>query len=89
MFFEFILNLSLTFYRYGFVKYHNFKDAENCIRGFHHLGYETSFARVSVQVRLPFVIKTLTRHRSLSTLNSKSFRMMETPTFTYPTCPKK
>lgn len=32
---------------YGFVKFHNFKDAEDCIRGFHMLGYETSFARVS------------------------------------------
>jgi RNA recognition motif-containing protein len=32
---------------FGFIKYHNFEDAENCIRGFHHLGYEVSFARVS------------------------------------------
>ncbi|KAE8036857.1 hypothetical protein FH972_009490 [Carpinus fangiana] len=32
---------------YGFVKYHNFKDAENCIRGFHYMGYESSFARES------------------------------------------
>jgi hypothetical protein len=31
---------------FGFIKYHNFEDAENCIRGFHHLGYEVSFARV-------------------------------------------
>lgn len=31
---------------YGFIKYYNFKDAENCIRGFHYLGYEVSFARV-------------------------------------------
>lgn len=33
--------------RFGFIKYHNFEDAENCIRGFHYLGYEVSFARVS------------------------------------------
>lgn len=33
---------------FGFIKYHNFEDAENCIRGFHYLGYEVSFARVSV-----------------------------------------
>jgi RNA recognition motif-containing protein len=33
---------------FGFIKYHNFEDAENCIRGFHHLGYEVSFARVSL-----------------------------------------
>jgi hypothetical protein len=32
---------------FGFIKYHNFEDAENCIRGFHYLGYEVSFARVS------------------------------------------
>lgn len=31
---------------FGFVKYHNYEDAENCIRGFHYLGYEVSFARV-------------------------------------------
>jgi RNA recognition motif-containing protein len=35
---------------FGFIKYHNFEDAEDCIRGFHYLGYEVSFARVS----LPF-----------------------------------
>ena len=34
-------------YSFGFIKYHNFEDAENCIRGFHYLGYEVSFARVS------------------------------------------
>ncbi|PNS18838.1 hypothetical protein CAC42_5377 [Sphaceloma murrayae] len=28
---------------FGFVRYHNYKDAEDCIRGFHHLGYEESF----------------------------------------------
>lgn len=32
---------------YGFVKYHSFKDAEHCIRGFHACGYEASFARES------------------------------------------
>jgi hypothetical protein len=37
----------LTISRFGFIKYHNFDDAENCIRGFHYLGYEVSFARVS------------------------------------------
>jgi len=36
------------FHRFGFIKYHNFDDAENCIRGFHWLGYEVSFARVSI-----------------------------------------
>ncbi|KAF2755323.1 hypothetical protein EJ05DRAFT_488108 [Pseudovirgaria hyperparasitica] len=25
---------------FGFIKYYNFEDAEQCIRGFHHLGYE-------------------------------------------------
>lgn len=37
----------MTLYdRFGFIKYHNFEDAEDCIRGFHYLGYEVSFARV-------------------------------------------
>jgi hypothetical protein len=35
---------------FGFIKYHNFEDAENCIRGFHYLGYEVSFARVGLHV---------------------------------------
>jgi hypothetical protein len=38
-------------YSFGFIKYHNFEDAEDCIRGFHYLGYEVSFARVC---HLPF-----------------------------------
>ena len=37
---------------FGFVKYHNYKDAEDCIRGFHYLGYETSFARESFYSKL-------------------------------------
>jgi hypothetical protein len=38
--------------RFGFIKYHNYEDAENCIRGFHHLGYEVSFARESFYAKL-------------------------------------
>ena len=34
--------------RFGFIKYHNFIDGENCIRGFFHWGYEAKWARVSV-----------------------------------------
>lgn len=37
---------------FGFVKFYNFKDAEDCIRGFHHLGYESSFARESFYSQL-------------------------------------
>lgn len=37
---------------FGFIRYHNFDDAENCIRGFHYLGYETSFARESFYSKL-------------------------------------
>ncbi|KAF2672181.1 hypothetical protein BT63DRAFT_476973 [Microthyrium microscopicum] len=37
---------------FGFIKYHNFDDAEECIRGFHHLGYEVSFARESFYSKL-------------------------------------
>lgn len=44
---HFLLPLKLTPHSFGFVKYHNYEDAENCIRGFHYLGYEVSFARVS------------------------------------------
>lgn len=44
---------SLTYHdSFGFIKYHNFADAEDCIRGFHYLGYEVSFARVSHHVLL-------------------------------------
>lgn len=43
---------SLTCFRFGFVKYHNYEDAENCIRGFHYLGYEVSFARESFYSKL-------------------------------------
>ncbi|KAL1303545.1 hypothetical protein AAFC00_006917 [Neodothiora populina] len=37
---------------FGFVKYHNYEDAGNCIRGFHYLGYEVSFARESFYSKL-------------------------------------
>ena len=32
--------------RYGFIMYHNYNDAENCIRAFFFLGYEAKFAKV-------------------------------------------
>ena len=41
------MGLILTVHRFGFIKYHNYVDAENCIRGFYHRGYEAKFARVS------------------------------------------
>lgn len=45
-------------YSYGFIRYHNFVAAENCIRGFFHRGYEAKFAKVrSVFERLAW--KTL------------------------------
>ncbi|OSS45011.1 hypothetical protein B5807_09365 [Epicoccum nigrum] len=37
---------------FGFIKYHNFENAEDCIRGFHYLGYEVSFARESFYSKL-------------------------------------
>ncbi|KAI9727014.1 MAG: hypothetical protein M1834_008596 [Cirrosporium novae-zelandiae] len=37
---------------FGFVEYHNFIDSENCIRGFFHLGYETSYAQESKNSKL-------------------------------------
>lgn len=47
------LVLAHTRYRFGFIKYHNFEDAEDCIRGFHYLGYEVSFARVRLSYYIP------------------------------------
>lgn len=32
--------------RFGFIKYHNFIDAENAIRGFYYRNYEAKYARV-------------------------------------------
>jgi hypothetical protein len=46
------LSLGLLLFSFGFIKYHNFEDAEDCIRGFHYLGYEVSFARVSRYLRI-------------------------------------
>lgn len=67
---------------FGFIKYYNFEDAENCIRGFHHLGYEVSFARV----RHPSYSATNGmanyEHRNLSMLSSRNFLMITTPTST-------
>lgn len=40
------LKTVLTRFRYGFIKYYNFVDAENCIRGFYYRGYEAKFAKV-------------------------------------------
>ncbi|KAG8527551.1 uncharacterized protein KY384_007703 [Bacidia gigantensis] len=37
---------------FGFIKYHNYIDAENCIRGFWLRGYEAKFARKSHNSRL-------------------------------------
>ncbi|KAI9829875.1 MAG: hypothetical protein M1819_005973 [Sarea resinae] len=37
---------------FGFVRFFNFSDAENCIRGFFQLGYEVSFAKESFNARL-------------------------------------
>ncbi|KAK3174545.1 hypothetical protein OEA41_001791 [Lepraria neglecta] len=37
---------------YGFIMYHNYNDAENCIRAFFFLGYEAKFAKESHNQRL-------------------------------------
>ncbi|KAL8682251.1 MAG: hypothetical protein Q9186_001710 [Xanthomendoza sp. 1 TL-2023] len=37
---------------FGFIKYKNFNDAENCIRGFYYRKYEAKFARVGHNARL-------------------------------------
>ena len=38
--------------RFGFVKYFSPASAENCIRGFFHLGYQASYAQKSRNSRL-------------------------------------
>lgn len=47
---EYSQSISLIFglqeLRFGFIKYHNYNDAENCIRGFYYRKYEAKFARV-------------------------------------------
>ena len=35
---------------FGFIKYHNFEEAENCIRGFYYRKYEAKFARVKASL---------------------------------------
>ncbi|KAL8782666.1 MAG: hypothetical protein Q9213_005205 [Squamulea squamosa] len=37
---------------FGFIKYHNYIDAENCIRGFYYRKYEAKYARVGHNERL-------------------------------------
>ncbi|KAI4280035.1 MAG: hypothetical protein L6R38_004772 [Xanthoria sp. 2 TBL-2021] len=37
---------------FGFIKYHNFNDAENAIRGFYYRNYEAKYARVGHNERL-------------------------------------
>ena len=36
-----------THVRFGFAKFYDVRNSEMCIRGFHRLGYEVGFARVS------------------------------------------
>jgi len=55
-------------YRYGFVKYHNYRDAEDCIRAFHSLGYETSFARESFYSQLKKLSDTDSTNLYISSL---------------------
>lgn len=40
--------------RFGFVEYHNYTDAENCIRCFYYLGYEAKFAKVCTELIRPY-----------------------------------
>lgn len=77
----------LTFDSFGFIKYHNFDDAENCIRGFHFLGYEVSFARVSSPISQ--LISLSDPSRSHSTPSSRSSPTKATQIFTCPTFPRR
>jgi hypothetical protein len=38
---------------FGFAKFFDVRDSENCIRGFFRLGYEVGFARVTTPVTVP------------------------------------
>ena len=60
---------------FGFVKYHNYEDAENCIRGFHYLGYEVSFARVSIIIAtIAILCNMLTAVIGVVLLEAEDFR---------------
>ena len=50
------------------MKYFNFQDAENCIRGFHFCGYETSFARESFYSQLKKLADTTAANLYISNL---------------------
>ena len=51
------LVLMLPCISFGFIMYHNYTDAENCIRCFYYLGYEAKFAKVlNKEVILLFVL---------------------------------
>lgn len=76
----------LTLFSFGFVRYHNYTDAEDCIRGFHFLGYEVSFARV--RASHSFAHFETDSKRNLSTLSSRQSRTMVTPICTFRICQK-
>lgn len=59
------------------MKYHNYEDAENCIRGFHYLGYEVSFARVSVTVISQDISYVLTVFTGVFLLEAQDLRGRE------------
>lgn len=56
---------SLTNISFGFVKYYHPAAAENCIRGFFHLGYQASYAQVSPTRNSAILF--LTKDRNLAT----------------------
>lgn len=47
----YVANTKISF---GFIRFHNFVDAENCIRVFYFLGYEAKYARVRCLFQIPF-----------------------------------
>ena len=49
---------------YEFIKYYNFVDAEDCIRGFHYRGYEAKFAKVG-SLALLHLIRIMLMNRQL------------------------
>ncbi|KAI1409605.1 hypothetical protein F5Y13DRAFT_203279 [Hypoxylon sp. FL1857] len=61
---------------FGFAKFRNIRDSENCIRGFYRRGYEVGFARESFNSRLRSEADPNTTNLYLSNL-PKDFRELE------------
>ena len=69
---------------FGFIKYHNFADGSNCIRGFYHWGYEAKWARVGCAFGIDRTQLMSSINRSLTMRSSRILETGTIPTFTCP-----